>query len=46
MNIKLHTERHLELLSLTGGCTGMPGSTFDKLPHWWKSHDAAHMNSD
>ena len=43
MNIKLLTERHLDMLSLKGGCTGSFESTLDKLPHCWKSHVAAQL---
>ena len=43
MNIKLLTEQHLEVLSLTGGCTGSPETTFVKMPHCWKSHVAAQL---
>ena len=43
MIVKLLTEHHLELLSLKGVCTGSPESTLVKLPHCWKSHDAAHI---
>ena len=35
--VKLLTEHNLELLSLTGGCTGLSESTLLKLPHCWKS---------
>ena len=37
MNIKLLTEHHLELLSLTGGCTGLSESTLVKISHCWNS---------
>ena len=40
---KLLTEQHLELLSLTGGCTGSSESMNVKMPHCWKSHVAAQM---
>ena len=43
MNIKLLTERHLEFLSLKGGCTGSSESTLVKIPHCWKSHVTAHF---
>ena len=43
MSVKLLTERHLEFLSLTGGCTGSSESTLVKMPHCLKSHVAAHM---
>ena len=42
MNVKLLTEHHLELLSLTGGCTGSSESTLVKMPHCWKSRVVAH----
>ena len=41
MSVNLHTEHHLEFLSLTGGFTGSPESTPVKKPHSWKSHVAA-----
>ena len=41
--VKLLTEQHLEFLSLKGGCTGSPESTFVKMPHCAKSHVMAHM---
>ena len=43
MSVKLLTERHLEFLSLKGGCTGASESTLDKRLHCWKSHVAAHL---
>ena len=43
MNIKLMTERHLEFLSLKGGCTGLSESIHVKMPHWWKLHVTAHL---
>ena len=43
MNVKLFTEQYLEFLSLKGGCTGSPESTLLKVPHYWKSHVAAHI---
>ena len=43
MSVKLLTQRHLEFLSLTGGCTGSSESTLVKMPHCWKSHVAAHL---
>ena len=39
--IKLLTEKHLEFLSLKGGCTGSSESTPVKITHCWKSHAAA-----
>ena len=41
MSVKLLTERHLEFLSLQGGCTGLSESTLVKMPDCWKSHVAA-----
>ena len=43
MTVKLLTEHHLEFLSLKGGCTWSSESTLVKLPHYWKSHVAAHL---
>ena len=43
MNVKLLTEHHLEFLSLKGGCRGSFESTLVKMPHCWKSHDAAYF---
>ena len=43
MNIKLLAEHHLEFLSLKGSCTGSSESTLVKMPHFWKSHVAAHL---
>ena len=45
MIVKLLTEHNLELLSLKGGCTGSSESTHVKMPHCWKSHVVAHMQS-
>ena len=42
MIVKLPTGKHLEFLSLKGGCTGSSESTLVKRPHCWKSHIAAH----
>ena len=44
MSIKLLTKQRLELLSLTGGCTGPSESTLVKMPHCWKSHVTAHIS--
>ena len=41
MTVKLLTERHLEFLSLNGGCRGSSESTLVKMPHCWKSHAMA-----
>ena len=38
------TEQHLESLRLKGGHTGLSGYTLVKMPHYWKSHVAAHMS--
>ena len=38
MIVKLLTERHLEFLSLNGGCTGLSESTLVKMSNCWKSH--------
>ena len=43
MRVKLPTERHLEFLSIKGGCTGSSESTLVKIPHSWKSHVIAHI---
>ena len=43
MSGKLLTEHNLEFLSIKGGCTGSSESTLVKLPHFWKSHVAAHI---
>ena len=42
MTAKLLTEKHLEFLSLKGGCTGSSESTLVKMPHCWKSNVTAH----
>ena len=42
MTVKLLTRRHLEFLSLKGGCTGSSVSILVKMPHCWKSHVTAH----
>ena len=44
MIVKLLTEHHFELLSLTGGCTGSSESTHVKMPHCWKSHALVHLS--
>ena len=38
MSVNLHTEHHLDLLSLKGGCTGWSRSTLSlaTMPHCWK----------
>ena len=43
LNIKLLTERNLEVLSLTGGSTGSSECTLVKTPHCWKAHVTAQM---
>ena len=43
MIVKLLTERHLEFLSLKGGCGGSSESTLVKMSNCWKSHAAAHI---
>ena len=43
MIVKLLTERHLEFLSLKGGCTSSSESTLVKMSNCWKSHAAAQL---
>ena len=43
MSVKLLTEKHLEFLSLKGGCTGLSESTLVKIQQCWKSHAAANF---
>ena len=43
MIVKLLTEHCLEFVSLKGGCRGLSESTVVKMPHYWKSHVAAHF---
>ena len=43
MIVKLLTERHLEFLSITGGCRGPSESTLVKMSNCWKSHAAAQL---
>ena len=43
MIVKLLTEHHLEFLSLSGGCTDSPESTYVKMPHCWKLHVKAQI---
>ena len=45
MIVKLLTVRHLEFLSLKGGCTGSSESTLVKMSNCWKSHALAHMTA-
>ena len=42
ITVKLLAEHLLEVLSVTGGCTGSSESTLVKMPHCWKSHVTAH----
>ena len=43
MSVELLTEHHLEVLSLTGGCTGSAECPLVKMPHCLKSRVAAHI---
>ena len=43
MIVKLLTERHLDFLSITGGCRGPSESTLVKMSNCWKSRALAHM---
>ena len=43
MIVKLLTERHLEFLSIKGGCIGSSESTHVKMPHCWKTHALAQL---
>ena len=43
MIVKLLTERHLEFLSLKGGCTGSSESTLVKMSNCWKSRALAQL---
>ena len=43
MTVKLLTEKHLDFLSLKGGCTASFESTHVKMPHCWKTHVTAHL---
>ena len=43
MIVKLLTERHLEFLSLKGGCRGSSESTLVKMSNCLKSHALAHV---
>ena len=45
MSVKLLTEHHLGVQSLTGNSTGSPESTLVKMPHCWKTHAMAHCNA-
>ena len=44
MIVKLLTERHLEFLSITGGCRGPSESTLVKMSICWKSPALAHLS--
>ena len=46
MTVKLLNEHHLEHLSLKGGVPGSAESTHVKIPHCWKSQDAAQLFLD
>ena len=46
MIVKLLTERHLEFLSLKGGCTCSSESILVKMSNCWKSHVLAHLSFD
>ena len=43
MSVKLLTNRHLEFLSLKGGCTGLSESTLVKMSNCCKSHAVAQI---
>ena len=43
MIVKLLNERHLEFLSLKGGCTGSSESALVKMSNCWESHAVAHI---
>ena len=43
MIVKVQAERHLEFLSLKGGCAGSSESTLVKMSNCWKSHALAHL---
>ena len=43
MTVKLLTEKHLNILSLKGRCTGSSESIHVKMLHCWKSHVTAYM---
>ena len=45
VTVKLLTEYHLDVLSLKEGYTGLSESTLVKMPHCWKSHVTAHLES-
>ena len=41
--VKLLIEHNSGFFSITGGCTGSSEYTLAKLPHYWKTHVAAHV---
>ena len=43
MAVKFQTEQHLELLSVDKDAAQAPESIHVKMPHYWKSHVAAHI---
>ena len=43
MIVKLLTKRHLEFLSLKGGCRGLSESSLVKMSNCWKSRALAHF---
>ena len=43
MIVKLLAERHLEFLSITGGCRGPYESTLVKMSNCWKSRALAQL---
>ena len=46
MIVKLLTKRHLEFLSLKGGCIDSSESTLVKMSNCWKSHALPHLVAD
>ena len=44
MSVKLLTEHNLEFICLSEGCTDSSEATLVKMPHYWKSHVAAHFS--
>ena len=44
MIVKLLTERHLEFLSITGGCRGPSESTLVKMSNCWKFRALAQLS--
>ena len=45
ISVKLLTDHRLMFLILTGGCTGLSETTLVKIPHCWKSHVTAHIQT-